>query len=91
MDRYLAAAGVKSVEQFRRIVKDTTLAADKVKSLKDRTGCKAVWYEALGELSSMEKEFVEVLTKSGCMQPGENISDTRVEKLKTMLNQKRRD
>lgn len=88
LDRYLAAAGVKSVEQFRRIVKDTTLAADKVKSLKDRTeAAKAVWYEALGELSSMEKEFVEVLTKSGCMQPGENISDTRVEKLKAMLNQ----
>jgi uncharacterized protein YhaN len=88
LSEYLAALGVKSVEELRGIARDIASYRARLKAAKDRfEEAQDSWFEASGDFSTVEKELVAVTKAAGALPPGEAATDMAIDALRRKLRE----
>lgn len=94
LDEYLAALGVRSVEELRAVSRELDAYRARLKNAEDRYEvAHKYWFEASQEFSVIEKELVGVLKSLGSLEGGEAVTDAVVnsgrQKLSAIVSLKR--
>ncbi|HHW18556.1 MAG TPA: AAA family ATPase [Firmicutes bacterium] len=90
LSEFLAAQGARSVEELRATVREVLSYQERLKSARDKYEfAHRSWFETSVEFSSVEKELVDALRGSGCLLPGEPVTEVAVESLKQKVSELR--
>ena len=86
LNEFLALQDVGSVEELRVRVREVSAFYEKLNNAREQYElARRYWFECSQELSSVEKELTSILVNSGCLAPGQPITDKAVERLNAKL------